>query len=92
MNKPTQQTISDTVLELQLKEVNEKAKKSLSELKAINESIDKEYGEFIDDNFDPQVNIKDAKEVDEADTKDLEAIEDDFIDKAGNIFKDEIGE
>ena len=32
MNTPTQQTISDSVLELQLKEVNAKAKKSLHEL------------------------------------------------------------
>ena len=86
MNTSTQQTISDSVLELQLKEVNEKARKGLDELKAINASIDTDY---LSENSEPEVGIKTTEE---SDAKELEDITADFLAKAEGIFKDEIGE
>ncbi len=92
MNTSKPNTISDSVLGLQLSDVNEKAKKSLIELKELNASLDEDYGEFLNDSFDPQVNKRDEKEVDKKDNADLELIQQNFIEKAGEIFKDEIGE
>lgn len=92
MNKPITNTISDSVQGLQLEEINAKAKESLIELKQLNDSIDESCAEFLDDNFDPQVNKRDIHEVDGEDDKDIEALSDKFGEKAGKIFEEEIGE
>jgi hypothetical protein len=92
MNTSKTNTISDSVLGLQLEDVHEKAKKSLTELKELNASIDKDFGEFLDDDFDPKVNKKSEVETDKKDDKDLEAINNEFTEKAWEIFKDELGE
>ena len=87
---PTQNSKADSVAELQLKEVNERIQKEVQNLRSLNESIDKDYGEFLDDKFDPQVNKKDPKTIKEDDDRELEAISADFIAQAEEIFKDEI--
>ncbi len=92
MNTSKPNTISDSVLGLQLSDVNEKAKKSLIELKELNASLDEDYGEFLNDSFDPQVNKRDEKEVDKKDNADLELIQQKFVEKAGDIFEDELRE
>ncbi len=92
MNTSKPNTISDSVLGLQLSDVNEKAKKSLIELKELNASLDEDYGEFLNDDFDPQVNKKAEGEVDEKDNADLELIQQKFVEKAGDIFEDELRE
>ena len=92
MNTSKPNTISDSVLGLQLSDVNEKAKKSLIEIKELNASLGEDYGEFLNDDFDPQVNKKAEGEVDEKDNADLELIQQKFVEKAGDIFEDELGE
>ncbi len=90
--KPNQNTISESVLDMQFREVAERAKTEVEKLRAANARIEGSFGEYLDGDYEPKGDSRNRVDIEKADDEDLALITREFEDRLEKVLEADIAE